>query len=99
MNFTDLILSFISGATEGYTGTKNNPGNLKILGNLLIHYDTTIMERTDEGLLLNLTHYSIQTGRLQKMIKGMVPESDYTAVYRIPRDYHGSLAKYTLIWH
>ena len=94
MNFSEMITAFIPGATEGYTGSKNNPGNLKIAGDRLIHYDTTIMERTSNGFILNLTHYSIQTGRLQKMIKGTVPESDYVAVYRVPRDYKGSMIEF-----
>ena len=96
-DMTYLINNATDPANNGgwtWEGSKNNPGNLKIAGDRLIHYDTTIMERTSNGFILNLTHYSIQTGRLQKMIKGTVPESDYVAVYRVPRDYKGSMIEF-----
>lgn len=38
--FQQIIDLFVDGATEGYSGTKTNKGNLKIEGNQLIHYST-----------------------------------------------------------
>ena len=94
MNFSEVISSFINGATEGCSGTRSNPGNLKIVEDRLVHYDTTIMERTTNRLIVNLSQYSIQTGRLQKLIKSMINEDECDTVYKVPRDYHGSLTAF-----
>ena len=47
MTIMNLIDLFLSGSKEGSTGTKSMPGNLKIRGDKLFHYDTVIAERTD----------------------------------------------------
>ena len=92
MTIANLIELFLSGAEEGATGTKSIPGNLKIHGKQLFHYDTVIAEYTDSGsLIVNLTQYSIQTGNVQKQLKAALSEINYTVVKKVPRDYAGSL--------
>ena len=86
-----LIDEFANGATEGFTGTKSNPGNLLIKGSQLIHYQTPIAERTEDGWIINLSQYSIQTGSVQKQIKERFENVDYCVVKKVPRDYKGSL--------
>lgn len=69
ITFQQLINMFVDGATEGYSGTKTNRGNLKIVGDQLIHYNTPIAERFGNKIILNTTRYSLQTGQLQKRLK------------------------------
>lgn len=94
ITFKKLISMFLDGAIEGVAGTKNNPGNLKIKGQQLLHYNTVILEKRESELIVNLTRYSIQTGRLQKQIKEELEKKDYVIVTGIPRDYAGSLFDY-----
>lgn len=65
-----LIDEFISGKDEGITGTKTNPGNLKIVNGQLIHYQTPIAERVGDRFLINLTRYSIQNRNSAEKTKG-----------------------------
>lgn len=96
MNFQTLIDMFISGETTGRAGTKTNPGNLAIQNNQLIHYSTPIMERSNNGFIVNLSQYSIQTGRVQKMLKESLKGVHYYWVLKVPRDYKGSLQDFDL---
>ena len=43
-----------------------------------------------------MTRYSIQTGRLQKLIKEMINEEIIITVLKVPMDYKGSLANYII---
>lgn len=90
-NFQDIINLFLNGETSGRAGSKSAPGNLGIQGDQLLHYTTPIMERSEKGIIVNLSQYSIQTGRVQKMIKETLGDKDYMIVRRVPRDYKGSL--------
>jgi len=84
-NFTELINEFVAGATD------ERVGNLKINGNLLIHYETTIAERNDEKFIINNTRYSLQTGRVQKLLKSSIPPELIQEVTKIPRGHRQSL--------
>ena len=96
MNFQSLIDLFISGETSGRAGTKSAPGNLYIQQEQLIHYNTPIMERYKDTYIVNLSQYSIQTGRVQKMLKETLGGTQYYWVLRVPRDYKGSLSEFKL---
>lgn len=92
---SNLINLFLSGAEEGVTGTKSIPGNLKIRGNKLIHYHTVISERKDpDTFIVNLSQYSIQTGRVQKQLKEALHGKQYIIVKKVPRDYDGTLQSF-----
>ena len=88
MNFKEVVVLFAEGATEGQSSWQ---GNLKIKGDVLIHYFTPILERYNGGYILNFSRYSIVTGRLQKQIKEIIPEEQITQVTRVPEGYKGSL--------
>lgn len=89
--FAEIIKMFLEGAESGRSGTRTNPGNLAINKNQLLHYSTPIVERTDEGYIVNLSQYSIQTGQLQKQLKEIMKDVPYDVVRKVPRDYQGSL--------
>lgn len=86
--FKDVINQFVEGATEGQS---SGQGNLKIKGDILIHYFTPILERYNEKYILNYGRYSIVTGRLQKQIKETIPEEKLIQITRVPEGYKGSL--------
>ena len=90
-NFQDIINMFLNGETSGRAGSKSAPGNLGIQGDQLLHYTTPIMERSEKGIVVNLSQYSIQTGQVQKKIKETLGDNDYIVVRRVPRDYKGSV--------
>ena len=87
-NFKEIITSFLEGATEG---TSAGQGNLRISGDILIHYFTPILERYDDKYILNFTRYSIVTGRVQKQIKELVGEERIIQITKVPEGYKGSL--------
>lgn len=73
ITFQQVIDMFIDGSKEGYSGTKENQGNLKIKGDQLIHYSTPIAERFENKYILNTTRYSVQTGQVQKRSRHLYP--------------------------
>lgn len=89
-----LIQKFIDGQKEGRSGSPENPGNLKILGDQLIHYETPIIERYKKGYIFNNTRYSLQTGLLQKKAKSVIDESQRTDIKQVPAGYKGSLVDF-----
>ena len=91
MNFKQVVKLFISGGTEGQSAGQ---GNLRIKGDLLIHYMTTILERYDGRYILNNSRYSIVTGRLQKQIKEMIPEESLIIVTKVPVNHRESLLEF-----
>lgn len=90
----NVIELFKNGETNAVSGTKSNPGNVKISGDKLIHYWTPILERYENGYLLNMTRYSVQTGRLQNYIRELIPVELLKVVSRVPSDYKGSLSDF-----
>ena len=93
--FQDIIDMFLNGETNARAGSRTSPGNLGIKGDQLFHYSTPIMERIGNMIVVNLSHYSIETGRVQKMIKMTLTNTRYSIVRGVPRDYKGSLADFT----
>lgn len=88
--FKDLADEFISGATSGMSAGQ---ANLKISGSKLIHYETIIAERYHEKIILNVTRYSLPTGRIQKVLKNSIPSDQLIEVKRIPKGYTDSLVQ------
>ncbi len=89
--FKDVAEQFLNGAVEGVS---SGQGNLKISDDVLIHYSTPISERCGEKYILNMTRYSLVTGRLQKQLKEMIPEGQLVIVKRVPEGYKGSLKEF-----
>ncbi len=94
VTFVQLIGSFINGMQDTDEKAKASSGTLKIRGEQLIHYWTPIAERSEDKILVNITRYSLATGRLQKQLKELVPEEKYTTVRGIPEGYKGSLTDF-----
>ena len=91
LNFNQLIEMLLNGETEGISAT----GTLKLKGNLLIHYQTTIAERWNNKFIINFTRYSLPTGQLQKKLRTIIPDELQIIVGRVPINYGGSLVEYT----
>lgn len=89
--FIELSKMFLDGATEGRSAGE---GNLKIKGDLLIHYRTPIVERDWEKYILNMTRYSIVTGRLQKQLMELIPEDKIIIVTGVPEGCTESLRNF-----
>lgn len=87
-NFKEVIQSFLDGAIEG---ASSGQGNLRISGDVLIHYFTPILERYKDKYILNFTRYSIVTGRVQKQIKELLGEERIIQITKVPEGYKGSL--------
>lgn len=88
-----VIENFITGVKENEEGSISSTNTVRIKGNQLIHYSTPIIERDDEGFILNISRYSLATGQLQKRIKEMLPEG-YRIVRRVPQGYKGSITDF-----
>lgn len=88
LTFKELVGEFISGASSGMSGGQ---ANLKISGSKLVHYETIIAERYNEYFIVNVTFYSIETGRLQKIILDSIPSNLLIKVKGIPEGYMDSL--------
>lgn len=86
--FKDVIQMFLDGVCEGQS---SGQGNLKIKGDVLVHYTTPILERLEDKYILNYTRYSIITGRLQKQIKELIPEEKLILITGVNEGYKGSL--------
>ena len=87
-NFKEVSESFLAGATEGIS---SGQGNLKIKGDLLIHYYNPILERYNDKYILNMTRYSLVTGRLQKQLKELIADDQLLTVTHVPEGYKKSL--------
>lgn len=90
-----VVENFIAGLKEGEVGSVSSTKTVIIKGNQLIHYSTPIIERDEEGFILNVSRYSLATGQLQKKIKEKLPEG-YRLVKRVPQDYGNSLKDFLL---
>lgn len=86
----NVIENFIAGIKEDEDGSVSSTKTVRIKGDQLIHYSTPIIERNEDGFILNISRYSFATGQLQKRMKKMLPEG-YRTVKRVPQDYDGSL--------
>ena len=94
VTFDQVINTFILGATEGGEEKISSTGTLKIQGEQLIHYWTPIAERSDSKIIVNISRYSLATGRLQKKLKEMIPEDKYVTVKGVREGYKGSLVEF-----
>lgn len=93
MTFEEIIYIYLDGGTEGQsTLSKSKPGHLRIEGNKLIHYNTTIVERIGNNYKINKSKYSIQTGKLVKRISSLI--KSYRIALGVPIDYSGSLVSF-----
>ena len=88
--FQDVIQALVDGATEGVSAT----GTLKIRGEQLIHYDTPIAERYKDKIIVNMTRYSLATGKLQKQMKELIPIEKQIIISHVEMRYKGSLADF-----
>jgi hypothetical protein len=91
MTQEQLIDEFINGAKEGVcSGGKN----LKIESEKLIHYQTPIAERYKGRFIINVTRYSLVTGRLQKILCERIPAEKQIIVKRVKEGYRESLSDF-----
>lgn len=92
--FENVISNFISGMLDSEDEAVSTTKTLKIQGDQLIHYWTPIAERRDGTIIVNITRYSLATGKLQKQLREMVPKEQYVTVKGVREGYKGSLADY-----
>jgi hypothetical protein len=64
-----LMQEFLNGATKG------KAGNLKIEGDKLIQYSTTIAQRVNGQVIVNVTKYSKTTTVLQNKLTKWMPNT------------------------
>ena len=86
-----VIEKFIAGDVEAVCGGGHN---LRIQQDKLIHYQTPIAERYGDKIIINVTRYSLVTGRLQKMLVEKIPEEKQVIVRRVAEGAKGSLKDY-----
>ena len=91
MTQEQLINHFISGDEEGVC---DGGRNLRILQDKLIHYQTPIAERTNGKIYINVTRYSMVTGRIQKMLVERVPKDKQIIVKSVEEGTKRSLVEY-----
>lgn len=94
VTFKDVINNFISGMNDSDDGATSSTKTLKINGNQLIHYWTPIAERWNGKIIVNITRYSLATGKLQKQLKELVPEEKYLTIKGVREGYKGSLTDF-----
>jgi hypothetical protein len=88
MTFRQIVNAYLSGAI---TGVSSGGANLKISDDRLIHFSTTIAERNNDKYFLNMTKYSVETSRLQRILKDTIPKDIVVEVNGIPMGYKGSI--------
>ena len=64
VTFEKVIKNFISGLLDTEDGAISTTKTLKIQGDQLIHYWTPIAERLDDKIIVNISRYSLATGKL-----------------------------------
>ena len=94
VTFENVISNFISGMSDTEDGAISTTKTLKIQGDQLIHYWTPIAERRDGKIIVNISRYSLVTGKLQKQLRELVPEEKYITVKGVREGYKGSLADF-----
>lgn len=96
VTFEQLINSFMDGMNDSDEAARSSTGTLKIQGEQLIHYWTPIAERFEDKIIVNVTRYSLATGKLQKQLKELVPDNKYITVRGVQEGYKGSLVDFLL---
>ena len=91
---SELIDAFLEGETDMRTGTKKNPGPLRIMNNKMICFETVICERYGDKYLVNPKFYSRQTAIAQNILSARIPEEKQILTSGVPFTYWGSLEEY-----
>ena len=90
----ELIDAFLLGETDLRTGTKKNPGPLRIMNDKVICFETVICERYGEKYIVNPNFYSRQTAIAQNILLEQIPKDKQVLTSRVPFTYWGSLVEY-----
>lgn len=91
-SYKELVDLFLGGATVGLSGANGRNRNLKIEGALLVHYDTTMAERSGSNIYINDTYYSLQSRKVQKILLENIPEEKQIIVKGVKRGYGKKLS-------
>ncbi|MBQ5655992.1 MAG: hypothetical protein IIV14_00980 [Bacteroidaceae bacterium] len=91
---TELVDAFLSGETNMRTGTKKNPGPLRIMNDKMICFETVICERYQNKYIVNPKFYSRQTAIAQDILLTRIPKDKQILTSGVPFTYWGSLEEY-----
>lgn len=92
----ELINAFLLGETDMRTGTKKNPGLLRIMNDKVICFETVICERYGDKYIVNPNFYSRQTAIAQNILLEQIPKDKQVLTSRVPFTYWGSLVRYII---
>lgn len=91
---TELVDAFLLGETNLRTGTKKNPGPLRIMNDKMICFETVICERYQNKYIVNPKFYSRQTAIAQEILLTRIPKDKQILTSGVPFTYWGSLEEY-----
>ena len=91
---TELVDAFLLGETNLRTGTKKNPGPLRIMNDKMICFETVICERYQNKYIVNPKFYSRQTAIAQDILLARIPKDKQILTSGVPFTYWGSLEEY-----
>lgn len=91
---TELVDAFLLGETNLRTGTKKNPGPLRIINDKMICFETVICERYQNKYIVNPKFYSRQTAIAQDILLARIPKDKQILTSGVPFTYWGSLEEY-----
>ena len=94
INPTELVDAFLLGETNLRTGTKKNPGPLRIMNDKMICFETVICERYQNKYIVNPKFYSRQTAIAQNILLARIPKDKQILTSGVPFTYWGSLEEY-----
>lgn len=92
----ELINAFLLGETDMRTGTKKNPGPLRIMNDKVICFETVICERYGDKYIVNPNFYSRQTAIAQNILLEQIPKDKQVLTSRVPFTYWDSLVRYII---
>ena len=69
MRNEQLVNNFLMGETKG------KASNLEIRGDSLVNYETTIAQRVNGVIVINVTKYSASTTRIQNLLRKEMPKA------------------------
>lgn len=90
----ELINAFLLGETNMRTGTRKNPGPLRIMNDKIICFETVICERCGDKYIVNPKFYSRQTAIAQNILLARIPKDKQILTSGVPFIYWGSLVEY-----
>ena len=90
----ELIDAFLLGETSMRTGTRKNPGPLRIMNDKIICFETVICERCGDKYIVNPKFYSRQTAIAQNILLERIPTDKQILTSGVPFTYWGSLVEY-----